>query len=340
MHPGRASTNVSWLKITDPNVVDFMHGIKDLGPSVTGGGKRMDKTDKLLSVNFATAEADSLHVLVLKVPEYVKESLQEFLEKKTLCNKMESAEGWVVTMRCRLEHCFRCEASLTTSITTRDERWPSFTWSFGLYHSVNPVHFKYKDPVNHALGLVDLLRKRFMGTRMVDLDPRFDFRVGGKLQLDVNTPACRGQPHSQNLQLGMALTLKCAIEGFSVIITARIKDTKNACDRLSAAMHPGRASTNVSWLKITDPDVVDFMHGIKDLGPSVTGGGKRMDKTDKPLSFSFATAEADSLHVIVLKVPEYVKENLQEFPEKKELCNKMEGAEGWFTSRPTNPIQH
>ncbi|KAF4033362.1 hypothetical protein GN244_ATG14697 [Phytophthora infestans] len=105
-------------------------------------------------------------------------------------------------------------------------------------------------------------------------------------------------------------------------------------------MHPGRASTKVSWLKITDPDVVDFMHGVKDLGPSVTGGGKRMDRKDKLLSFSFATAEADSLHVLVLKVPEYVKENLQEFFEKKELCNKMEGAEGWFTSRPTNPIKH
>ncbi|KAF4128095.1 hypothetical protein GN958_ATG22717 [Phytophthora infestans] len=93
-------------------------------------------------------------------------------------------------------------------------------------------------------------------------------------------------------------------------------------------MHPGRASTKVSWLKITDPDVADFMHGIKDLGPSVTGGGKRMDKTDKPLSFNFATAETDSLHDLVRNVPEYVKENLQEFFEKKELCNKMEGAEG------------
>ncbi|KAI9979745.1 hypothetical protein PInf_027996 [Phytophthora infestans] len=216
MHRGRASTKVSWLKITDPDVVDFMHGVKDLGPSVTGGGKRMDKTDKLLSFSFATTETDSLHVLVRNVPEYVKESLQEFLEKKALCNKMESAEG-----------CKEDSAD--------------------------------------------------------DIDD-------------------------------------------------------SASQRLSAAMHPGRASTNVSWLKITDPDVVDFMHGVKDLGPSVTGGGKRMDKTDKLLSFNFATAEADSLHVLVLKVPEYVKESLQEFLEKKALCNKMESAEGWYVSCPTNPI--
>ncbi|KAI9989612.1 hypothetical protein PInf_019897 [Phytophthora infestans] len=254
MHPGRASTNVSWLKITDPDVVDFMHGVKDLGPSVTGGGKRMDKTDKLLSFNFATAEADSLHVLVLKVPEYVKESLQEFLEKNELCNKMESAEAFFVSV-----YVYSVDANLIRGIfgDFHHHKRPSFVWSFGPY-------------------------------------PRWRESVA----------SCSKEDSADDID-------------------------DSASQRLSAAMHPGRASTKVSWLKITDPDVVDFTHGGKDLGPSVTGGGKRMDKTDKLLSFNFATAEVDSLHDLVLNVPEYVKENLQEFLEKKELCNKMEGAEGW-----------
>ncbi|KAI9989610.1 hypothetical protein PInf_019895 [Phytophthora infestans] len=271
MHPGRASTKVSWLKITDPDVVDFMHGVKDLGPSVTGGGKRMDKTDKLLSFNFATAEADSLHDLVRNVPEYVKENLQEFLEKKELCNKMEGAEGssrcgagWNIVFGVAAffvgVYLYSVDANLIRGIFDdfHHHKRPSFVWSFGPY-------------------------------------PRWRESVASGSKEDSADD---------------------------------IDDS--ASQRLSAAMHPGRASTKVSWLKITDPDVVDFMHGVKDLGPSVTGGGKRMDKTDKLLSFNFATAEADSLHDLVLNVPEYVKETLQEFLEKKELCNKMEGAEAFF----------
>ncbi|KAF4133736.1 hypothetical protein GN958_ATG17073 [Phytophthora infestans] len=195
---------------------------------------------------------------------------------------------------------------------------------------------------------------------MADLDPRFAFRVGGKLQLDVTLLRvegslilkisslawydfevrdrrlsghhhCEDQGHQECVRLTRLHREEDCQEDKAFVtqekISAEGKDTwtlylakedsaddidDSASQRLSAAMHPGRASTKVSWLKITDPDVVDFMHGVKDLGPSVTGGGKRMDKTDKPLSFSFATAEADSLHVIVLNVPEYVKENLQE----------------------------
>ncbi|KAI9979746.1 hypothetical protein PInf_027998 [Phytophthora infestans] len=146
MHPGRASTNVSWLKITDSDVVDFMHGVKDLGPSVTGGGKRMDRTDKLLSFNFATAETDSLHVLVLKVPEYVKENLQEFLEKKELCNKMEGAEAFFVGV-----YLYSVDANLIRGIFDdfHHHKRPSFVWSFGPYPrwresvAINPIHFKY-----------------------------------------------------------------------------------------------------------------------------------------------------------------------------------------------------